>query len=326
MSEQVLAPEIDFARVAAELRLRIEQVRQTMLLLDDGNTVPFITRYRKEQTGNLNEEQIRAIHERVQMLRQLAERAADILRMIESQGKLTPELKAEIERADSMKRLDDLYLPFRPKRRSRATIAKERGLEPLADSIWNQSLTQAGLNQAAMAFIKPDLEVPDAAAALAGAADIIAERIADDADLRQRCRNVAKQTGRVTSLASKTAEQAHPEFRDYFEYAEPISKMPPHRILALNRGEEQKALRVSFEWDDAAAVRVTSEHLQLARHTCREFLTDRCFAEVHSPGSRSRSSPRPDGESRAARNQRLCSEPSPTVVAAAAEGPANPRN
>ena len=262
MSEPTSLPEIDFARVAAELHLRLEQVQQTMLLLDEGNTVPFITRYRKERTGNLDEEQIRAIEERVQLLRQLAERAADILRMIDSQGKLTPELKAEIERADSMKRLDDLYLPFRPKRRSRATIAKERGLEPLAEAIWNQSLTQAGLDQAAVPFIKPDLEVLDAAAALAGAADIIAERIADDADLRQRCRNVAKQTGRVTSLATKTAEQAHPEFRDYFDYAEPIGKMPPHRILAINRGEEQKALRVAFEWDEAQALRATGEHLR----------------------------------------------------------------
>lgn len=273
MSEPTSLPEIDFARVAAELHLRLEQVQQTMLLLDEGNTVPFITRYRKERTGNLDEEQIRAIEERVQLLRQLAERAADILRMIDSQGKLTPELRLEIERADSMKRLDDLYLPFRPKRRSRATIAKERGLEPLAEAIWNQSLTQAGLDQAAVPYIKPDLEVLDAAAALAGAADIIAERIADDADLRQRCRNVAKQTGRVTSLATKTAEQAHPEFRDYFDYAEPIGKMPPHRILAINRGEEQKALRVAFEWDEAQALRATGEHLQVARHSCREFFT-----------------------------------------------------
>ena len=279
MSEQTLPPEIDFARVAAELHLRLEQVQQTMLLLDEGNTVPFITRYRKERTGNLDEEQIRAIQERVQLLRQLAERAADVLRMIDSQGKLTPELRAEIERADSMKRLDDLYLPFRPKRRSRATIAKERGLEPLAEAIWNQSLTQAGLDQAAVPFIKPDLEVLDAAAALAGAADILAERISDDADLRQRCRNVAKQTGRVTSLATKTAEQAHPEFRDYFDYAEPIGKMPPHRILALNRGEEQKALRVAFEWDEALALRATGEHLQVAKHSCREFLTA-CAADA----------------------------------------------
>ena len=273
MSESTSLPEIDFVRVAAELHLRFEQVQQTMLLLDEGNTVPFITRYRKERTGNLDEEQIRAIQERVQLLRQLAERAADILRMIDSQGKMTPELRAEIARADSLKRLEDLYLPFRPKRRSRATIAKERGLEPLADAIWNQSVAQTGLNQAAAAFIRSELEVLDETAALAGAADILAERISDDADLRQRCRNVAKQTGRVTSLATKTAEQTHPEFRDYFDYAEPIGKMPPHRILALNRGEEQKALRVAFEWDEGLAQRTTGEHLQVARHSCREFLT-----------------------------------------------------
>ena len=133
--------EVDLKRVAAELHLRSDQVLHTVQLLDEGNTVPFITRYRKERTGNLHEEQIRAIQERVLSLRQMAERAADILRLIDAQGKLTPELKLAIEQADSLKRLDDLYLPFRPKRRSRATMAKERGLEPLAEAVWNQSLS-----------------------------------------------------------------------------------------------------------------------------------------------------------------------------------------
>ena len=264
---------VDLARVATELRLRIEQVTQTVQLLDEGNTVPFITRYRKERTGNLDEEQIRAVQERVQSLRQLAERAADILRLIDSQGKLTPELRTEIERANSLKRLEDLYLPFRPKRRSRATIARERGLEPLAESIWNQSLTQGGLRAAAQALVRPDQELPDVESVLAGAADILAEKISDDADLRERCRSVARQTGRLTSTGSKTASETHPEFRDYFDYGEPISKMPPHRILALNRGEEQKALRVSFEWDDPQAQRAALDHLRLEKHSCREFLT-----------------------------------------------------
>lgn len=264
---------VDLARVASELRLRLEQVTQTVQLLDEGNTVPFITRYRKERTGNLDEEQIRAVQERVQSLRQLSERAADILRLIDSQGKLTPELRAEIERADSLKRLDDLYLPFRPKRRSRATIAREKGLEPLAESIANQSLKDADLRSAAAAFVNLELNVPDVDSALAGAADILAEKISDDADLRERCRNVARQTGRLNSAGTKAADQTHPEFRDYFDYAEPISKMPPHRILALNRGEEQKALRVTFEWDAPQVQQTALDHLQLDRHSCRDFVT-----------------------------------------------------
>ena len=273
MTEQQQSRDIDVKRVAAELHLRYDQVLPTVQLLDEGNTVPFITRYRKERTGNLHEEQIRAIQERVISLRHLAERAADILRLIEAQGKLTPELKKEIENADSLKRLEDLYLPFRPKRRSRATMAKERGLEPLADAIWNQTVSQSDLNDAASKFISIEKEVPDATKAIEGAGDIIAERIGDDADLRELCRRVAKETGKLTSYGTKSADQTHPEFRDYFEYSEPISKIPPHRILALNRGEEQKALRVSFSWDDERATKATTSHLQLDRHRCREFMT-----------------------------------------------------
>ncbi len=272
MTEQHQSRDVDVKRVAAELHLRYDQVQHTVQLLDEGNTVPFITRYRKERTGNLHEEQIRAIQERVISLRHLAERAADILRLIEAQGKLTPALKTEIEQADSLKRLDDLYLPFRPKRRSRATMAKERGLEPLADAIWNQSESQTSLNDTALKYVNSEQELPDVIKVLEGAADIIAERIGDDANLRESCRKVARETGQLTSFGTKSADQTHPEFRDYFEYTEPISKIPPHRILALNRGEEQKALRVSFSWDDDRAVRVTGEHLQLEQHACREFL------------------------------------------------------
>ena len=229
----------------------------------------------------MHEEQIRAIQERVLSLRHIAERASDILRLIEAQGKLTPELKSAIEQADSLKRLDDLYLPFRPKRRSRATMAKERGLEPLADAIWHQSLSAANLNDAAVVYLKPDQELPDIGKVLEGAADIIAERIGDDANLRELCRKVARETGRLASFGTKSADQTHPEFRDYFEYTEPVSKIPPHRILALNRGEEQKALRVSFNWDDDRASRVTSDHLQIGQHTCGDFMSA-CAADALS--------------------------------------------
>jgi protein Tex len=272
-------PGVDLTRVAAELKLRFEHVGETVRLLDEGNTVPFITRYRKECTGNLNEEQIRAIQERVQSLRQLAERASDILRLIDSQGKLTDELRTQIERADSLKRLEDLYLPYRPKRRSRATIAREKGLEPLADAVWNRSLNTASLRDAAAAFVRPDEELPDVDAVLAVAADILAERISDNADLREQCRRVARQTGRIVSSGTKTADQTHPEFRDYFDYVEPVTKVPPHRILALNRGEEQKALRVSFAWDAEQAQRAAKSCLKLDGHPCAEFLS-RCVIDA----------------------------------------------
>jgi uncharacterized protein len=279
MMDQRTKVGVDLADIASELRLRLEQVAQTVQLLDEGNTVPFITRYRKERTGNLNEEQIRAVQDRITTLRQIAERAADIARLIEAQGKLTPELTAEISKATSLKRLEDLYLPFRPKRRSRATIARERGLEPLANSIWNQSVSDLSLATEAGRFVRPDMELPDLDSVLAGAADIVAERIADDADLRERCRTVALTTGKLTSSGTKSAEQSHPEFRDYFEYSEPVTKMPPHRVLALNRGEEQKALRISFEWNDAQAQHGAMEHLRVANHTCRDFLT-RCVLDA----------------------------------------------
>ena len=273
MTDQQQPRDVDVKRVAAELHLRYDQVQHTVQLLDEGNTVPFITRYRKERTGNLHEEQIRAIQERVLSLRHIAERAADIQRLIEAQGKLTPELKSEIEKADSLKRLDDLYLPFRPKRRSRATMAKERGLEPLADAIWNQTVSQDDLANAASAYVNVEQELPDTGKVLEGAADIIAERIGDDANLRELCRKVAKETGRLASFGTKSADQTHPEFRDYFEYTEPVSKIPPHRILALNRGEEQKALRVSFNWDDERAMNVAGDHLKIRQHRCRELMT-----------------------------------------------------
>lgn len=272
MTEQQQSRDVDVKRVAAELHLRYDQVQHTVQLLDEGNTVPFITRYRKERTGNLHEEQIRAIQERVVSLRHLAERAADILRLIEAQGKLTPQLKAEIERADSLKRLDDLYLPFRPKRRSRATMAKERGLEPFADSIWNQTVGQASLHETATTYVNVEQELPDTGKVLEGAADIIAERIGDDANLRELCRKVARDSGKLSSYGTKSADQTHPEFRDYFEFTESITKIPPHRVLALNRGEEQKALRVSFSWDDERAMRTTHEHLQLDQHSCADFM------------------------------------------------------
>ena len=263
---------IDFSQIAAQLKLREQQVRQVTALLDDGNTVPFITRYRKEQTGNLDEEAIRQIQEQVESLRQLAERRQAVLRLIESQGKLTPELRTEIEAADSLKRLEDLYLPYRPKRQSRATKAKDRGLEPLADAIWNQTITD--LNQAAGEHIDADKEVNTVEEALSGASDILAERISEEAAVRDACRKLANDTGTLEIQATKEGKENGSDFRDYFDYSERISKIPPHRVLAINRGEKTGMLRVRFGWNDARAGVTVSFHFRFPDHRFAQFLTD----------------------------------------------------
>lgn len=273
------APLIDSSRIAAELGLTREQVESVTELLDEGNTVPFITRYRKERTGNLDEEQIRRIQERVHVCRQLAERAQTILRLIDGQGKLTPELRAEIEQADSLKRLEDLYLPYRPKRRSRAMQARERGLEPLAEQIWTREGSPGDLEAAAAAYVDANIGVAAVAEALQGAADILAERIGDDAGIREKTRTVAWNTGRLVVSATKTAEETGKEYRDYFDYSEAVSRIPPHRALAINRGEKAGALRIKFDWDEPQAQAAVDHCHQFSSHPQREFL-ERCAADA----------------------------------------------
>jgi uncharacterized protein len=261
---------IDFARVAQELGLKIEQIAEVTRLLDEGNTVPFITRYRKERTGDLDEEQIRQVQQRVRALRQLAERAETILRLIDAQDRLAPELRKAIEQAD--KRLEDLYLPYRPKRRSRASLARERGLEPLALSIWNQDAALTDLQTVAESFVDAKHDLPTTAEVLQGAADILAERIGEDPEVRARCRRIAARTGRLTVTPGKQGEAKGQEYRDYFGYEESLSEIPPHRALALNRGEKAEALKVRFEWDDARALTEVLINLRLTDHRHGEFM------------------------------------------------------
>ncbi|MEZ6047318.1 MAG: Tex-like N-terminal domain-containing protein [Planctomycetaceae bacterium] len=216
----------DFAKIAQSLHLKVEQVERVTALLDEGNTVPFITRYRKEQTGNLDEQQIRAVAQAVTSARQLIERAETILRLIEAQGKLTDDLKAAIQQADSLKRLEDLYLPYRPKRRSRAAQARERGLEPLADQVWNQAAELTDLEAAATSLIDESKELPNLDAILQGVSDILAEQISEQPDLRQICRKIAWKTGElVVNVIGEPTEKAQ-AFRDYFDYKELVAKIP----------------------------------------------------------------------------------------------------
>ena len=254
---------IDLLRVANELGLTREQVENVTTLFDDGNTVPFITRYRKEKTGNLNEELIRQIFQRVNGLRQLAERARTIIRLIDTQNKLTPQLRAEIERADSLRRLEDLYLPYRPKRKSRAEQARQRGLQPLANRIWDGDAVLSDLEAEAAAFVDPEKELPDTDKVLQGVADILAERISEDADVRQLVRKIAWRTGRLNVSATKEGKQSGGDFQNYFNHTEAVSRIPPHRTMAINRGEKAGSLRVRFEWDDCQTSAALAKHLRL---------------------------------------------------------------
>lgn len=269
----------DLPRIAQELGFAPDQVARTVALLDAGNTVPFITRYRKEQTGHLDEEQIREVQRRIKSARQIAERAATILRLIEAQGRLTPELQREIERADSLKRLEDLYLPYRPKRRSRAEAARERGLGGLAERVWSGDPSLGDLAPAAAGHVDARRDLPDAAAVLAGVTDILAERIAEQSDVREAVRRLAWRTGRIISAAVDPAAPDAQPYRDYFAYAEQASRVPPHRVLALNRGEASKALRVRLECDEPALAAELAARLNLTAHPYREFLAA-CVADA----------------------------------------------
>jgi len=238
--------EKDFYQVIAEeTNLRTIQVANTVELLDAGNTVPFIARYRKEATGKLDEEQIRAIEERIKYLRMLEERKATILKSIEEQGKLTPELEAKIKATMKLQELEDLYLPYKPKKRTRATIARERGLEPLADMILKQEIVSGDPREFAQQFVDPEKEVEDAEAALAGARDIVAEVISDDAEVRKAIRERTRREGIMLSHAKDPQVQS--DYEMYYDFSEAVSKIVPHRILAINRGEREKFLKVSIE-------------------------------------------------------------------------------
>ena len=272
---------IDCRQIAESLQLRPEQVAGCVALLDEGNTVPFITRYRKERTGNLDEEQIRRIRDLMTAQRQLQERAANIIRLIDSRGQLTAELRAAIEQAETLKRLEDLYLPFRPKRTSRAEQARERGLEPLAVQVRQGDPALEDLESAAVPFLNPEQELNSTEDVLRGVHDIIAEQIGDDPDVRSVCRRVARQTGRLEVRRTKKAADKDQEFRDYFEYDESIRGIPPHRVLAVNRGEKAGVLKVRFRWDDTRARVSVQMQLRTPDHRFAEFLEE-CVADAIS--------------------------------------------
>jgi len=222
------------------------QVEQTVLLLQEGATVPFIARYRKEHTGELDEVQIRTVEEQFAYFSELEERKVTVLKSIEEQGKLTPELRERIETSRQKTEVEDLYLPYKPKRRTKATIARERGLEPLADIMAAQELTAGTAEEAALPFINPDREVPDAAAALDGAGHILAERLSDNADARAVVRRLTNEQGVMTSRVSADYKEQVTKFEMYYDFQEPLKAVPSHRMLAMRRGEKEEVLYLSI--------------------------------------------------------------------------------
>ena len=231
-------------RLTEELEVKRWQIDAAVKLIDEGNTIPFISRYRKEVTGSLNDEQLRKLYERLVYLRNLEEKKEQVISSIEEQGKMTEELKAQILAAETQVAVDDLYRPYRPKRRTRATIAKEKGLEPLAALILLQK-TEEPLEQAAQAYVSEEKGVASAEEAIAGAKDIIAEGISDNADCRSWIRKITMKKGKVISAAKDP--DAESVYEMYYEFEEPAAKLAGHRILALNRGEKEKFLTVKIE-------------------------------------------------------------------------------
>ncbi len=230
--------------VSKETGVKSSQAEQVIKLLEEGNTVPFIARYRKEQTGSLDEVQIKAVEDRYNYIQQLEQRKEEVIRLIDEQGKLTEELRASIQNATVLQRLEDLYRPYKQKRRTKATVAKEKGLEPLANLL--MTFPKESLSVLAEDFLNEKLEVLTVEDALQGARDILAEQFADDAKNREQIRNISRTDGMIISSVKKAELDEKNVFEMYYEYEEPVKKIVPHRILALNRGEKEDVLKVSL--------------------------------------------------------------------------------
>ncbi len=238
--------------LAKELNISLTHAENVVKLLDDGNTVPFISRYRKEMTGSMDDQTIRELSERLTYLRNLDKRREEIISSIESQGKLTDELKDSVMNASTLAELEDIYRPYKQKRRTRATIAKEKGLEPLAEILFAQELKEGDIYEIANEYVDPEKKVNDENEALAGASDIIAEIISDMADVRKDLRELFLKSGVVQSKAAKEEDSV---YSMYYDFSEGVAKIQPHRILAINRGEREEFLKVSVNADTDAAMR-----------------------------------------------------------------------
>ncbi len=264
---------VDVQAIARELELSAASVEKTIALLDAGNTIPFITRYRRDATGGLDEQQIERIHECIARERQLAERKQTILRSLASQNKLTPELQAEVEAAGDLRRLEDLYLPYKPKKQTLAAKAREQGLGPLADEIVSDAPSANDLDARAADFVNEDKGINEAALALVGAGHVLAERFSEMADLRRLLRKHYRKTAKVVAVQVVKDHKKLSLYKDYLNYSDSLARVKPHRTLALNRGEREKILRVGVEADNEGLFSIASEMLVPAEHSHRDFLS-----------------------------------------------------
>lgn len=253
--------------LAKELELKEAQVQNTVNLIDEGNTIPFIARYRKEVTGSLDDEVLRKLYDRLCYLRSLDERREEIIHLIEEQGKMTDELMAQIEKAEILQELEDIYRPYRPKRRTKATIAKEKGLEPLAMLIYMQQEKSGNPYDFAKEYINEKLGVANEDEAIEGAMDIIAEMVSDDADYRKEIRAI---TFKMGILKSKASTEEDSVYAMYYDFGESVSKIASHRVLAVNRGENEKILSVSIEIDEEL----------ILNYLYGEIVRDSIFSEI----------------------------------------------
>lgn len=245
--------EKNVAKIAAELSISPRQTEATIALLDEGSTVPFISRYRKEMTGSLDEVAVTAIRDRVAQLRELEKRRESILASMKEMGKLTEELEQQINEAETMSKLEDIYLPYKPKRRTRATIAKEKGLEPLADIIFAQA-PETDMLTTVLSFINEEKEVKTIEEALAGARDIMAEKVSEDQVARAAMRQLFNESGRFKAKVITGKEQEGQKYKDYFDLEENITDAPSHRILAMRRAEKEGFISLEVMPEEEVAI------------------------------------------------------------------------
>ena len=258
------------AALAAQFHLKEQQTAKLIELIDAGNTIPFIARYRKEEHGSLDDQTIRTVYERLQYLRNLDTRKAEVRELIEGTGNLTPEIEKSLTNAATLAEIDDIYRPFRPKRKTRAGMAKERGLEPLAKKILAQ---EKGVDPMRLAegYVNAEKGVNTSEDALNGAKDIIAETISDDAVMRRRLRMAAMAQGVITSRAAKDEDSV---YRMYYEFSQPAAKIAGHRVLALDRGEREGLLKVSLEMDDVRGQAILTSAYVKGNSACSEVVRE----------------------------------------------------
>ena len=243
-------------QITEEFKLRDEHVKNIVSLLDEGNTIPFIARYRKEMTGHIDDQVLREFADRLTYLRNIEKRKDEVTKSIEEQGKMTEEIAAALSAAETLTEVEDIYRPYKQKRKTRATVAIAKGLDPLADILFKQDVKNGTAEELAKPFVNEELGVKTAKEALAGAEDIIAERISDDAELRKKLRRIYLKNGEISTKIQKTEEDGAKTYEMYADYSEPVSEIKSHRVLAINRGEEEGYLKVKVAIDEQFAIRV----------------------------------------------------------------------